>query len=84
MGRRRQHRQEYSLDSGDLEQLSQKDIAAVIRAVDDLVGRGGRTMVGKILKGSASKDVLGLWYDKNPAYGHFRDLTLAKIGQRVD
>ena len=73
----RRRRQEYSLDSGDVEQLSQNDIAAIIRAVDDLVGRGGRAMAGKILKGSVSKDVLEHGYDKNPAYGYFHDLTLA-------
>jgi RQC domain len=79
----RSRRVAVKLDAKGLKELSENDLKAVLRGADDLVGRGGRTLLMRILRGSASKDVLDRSLDQSPVYGYFRDLpndaTLARI-----
>jgi hypothetical protein len=72
------------VDSRDVEELSEREIAAILRAVDSVVARGGRSLAVKILKGSRDKKLLELGLDGNPSYGFYRDLTLDEITPRVD
>lgn len=83
MARRRQHVQ-YSLDVGDIRTLPEKDIRMILRAADELINAGGRSMLVKILKGSKDKKVLEHKLDECPAYGYFRGLTMDEISTRVD
>lgn len=39
-------------------QLSEADILTILRAADEIIGEGGRTLLAKILKGSREKKVL--------------------------
>ncbi len=79
----RARRATVNLDAKGLEELPEKDLKAVLRGADDLVARGGRTLLMRILRGSASKEVLDRSLDQSPVYGYFRDLsnedTLAHI-----
>lgn len=83
MARRRQHVQ-YSLDAGDIRALPENDIRMILRAADELINAGGRSMLVKILKGSKDKKVLEHKLDECPAYGYFRGLTMDEISTRVD
>jgi len=64
--------------------LSDPEVHAILRAADEIIGQGGRTLLGKILKGSKDKKLLELGLDDNPAYGFYRELTLEQITGKVD
>lgn len=55
---RKKQRVRYKLDSGDISCLADEEIKAILRAADELVATGGRSMLAKILKGSKDKKVL--------------------------
>lgn len=74
----------YQLDTKDVKQLPDEEIAAILRAADAIVMRGGRTLLTKILKGSRAKEVLGLKLNKTPRYGYYNHLTMSQIQARVD
>lgn len=80
---RRQQRVRISLHPlpGD---LPEHDIRIILRAADDLIMSGGRTLLAKILKGSREKKILELELDHSPAYGAFRGLTIEDITARID
>ncbi|WP_407271166.1 RQC-minor-1 family DNA-binding protein [Radiobacillus sp. PE A8.2] len=68
--------------------LSESDIRAILRAADELIAQGGRTLLAKILKGSREKKILELGLDACPVYGYFRaeklDYVMAKIDWMID
>lgn len=72
------------LDAGEITELQHEEICAILRAADELIGKGGRTLLSKILKGSKEKRVLELGHDQCPSYGYYHDLKIEEIGQRVD
>jgi len=74
----------YSLDAVGIIQLSHEDLVAILRGADDLIMRGGRSVLAKLLKGSREKRVLELGLDKNPAYGHFKGLPVEDVTARID
>ena len=80
---RRSRRVAVNLDARGLKELCEDDLKAVLRGADDIIAQGGRTLLMRILRGSANKDVLGRGLDKSPVYGYFRGLsdddTLARI-----
>ncbi len=80
---RRSHRVAVNLDAKGLKELSEDDLKAILRGADDIITQGGRTLLMRILRGSASKDVLDRGLDQSPVYGYFRNLpddaTLARI-----
>ncbi len=80
---RRSHRVAINLDTKGLKELSEDDLKAILRGADDIIAQGGRTLLMRILRGSASKDVLDRGLDQSTVYGYFRDLpndaTLARI-----
>jgi superfamily II DNA helicase RecQ len=79
----RSRRVTVNLDAKGLKELSDDDLKALLRGADDLIAHGGRTLLMRILRGSANKDVLERGLDQSPVYGYFRDLsdddTLARI-----
>lgn len=79
----RSRRVTVNLDAKGLKELSDDDLKALLRGANDLIGHGGRTLLMRILRGSANKDVLKRGLDQSPVYGYFRDLsdddTLARI-----
>ncbi|GFZ94741.1 hypothetical protein GCM10008018_46380 [Paenibacillus marchantiophytorum] len=64
--------------------LSELESRAILRAADDIIAEGGRTLLSKILKGSKEKKLLELGLDRNPSYGFYRDLSLEQIMVKVD
>ncbi len=55
-----------------------------MRGADDLIMRGGRSLLVRVLKGSRAKKVLELGLDKSPVYGYCAPLTIDEILARVD
>ena len=81
---RKKQRVRYELDIGNIRYLSDDELKAILRAADELIAVGGRSMIAKILKGSRDKKVIEHGLDQCPAYGYYRDLTLQDIGNRID
>jgi hypothetical protein len=72
------------LDVGDISVLPSDEIKAILRGADDLIMRGGRNILAKILKGSRDKKVLEVNLDRSPVYGYFSHLTIKEITQKID
>lgn len=83
MGRKKQ-RVRYELDSGEVSYLATEEIKAILRATDELIATGGRSMLAKILKGSKDKKLLEHGLNQCPVYGYYRELTLKEITNRID
>ena len=81
---RRSRRVAVKLDARGLKELSEDDLKAVLRGADDLITQGGRTLLLRILRGSASKDVLDRGLNQSPVYGYFRDLSNEDTLARID
>jgi len=81
---RKKTRVRYKLDSGDVNYLSNEEIRAILRAADDIITVGGRTLLATILKGSKDKKIYEYKLDQCPVYGYYRDLTLQTITNRID
>ncbi|TNJ66880.1 superfamily II DNA helicase [Paenibacillus hemerocallicola] len=64
--------------------LPEPELRAILRAADDIIAEGGRTLLSKILKGSKERKLLELGLDQNPSYGFYRDLSLEQIMDKVD
>jgi superfamily II DNA helicase RecQ len=73
-----------TIDSGDIKDLPKAEIIVILRAADEIVGQGGRSLLVKILKGSRDKKVLEHELDKCPAYGMFKALSPEEIGHKID
>lgn len=74
----------YELNSGNINDLTDKEIKTILRAADELIATGGRSMLAKILKGSKDRKVLEYGLVECPAYGFYAELTLAQITERID
>lgn len=68
----------------NIRHLSEADIRAVLRAADEIIGQGGRTLLAKILKGSREKKVLELKLDMCPTHGYFNSNNLEEIMNKID
>jgi superfamily II DNA helicase RecQ len=64
--------------------LPQNEINKIIRAADDLVYAGGRSLLAKVLKGSKDKSIMEHGLDKNSSYGAFKDDTIETITSKID
>jgi len=71
------------LDAKGLKELPEAELNAVLRGADEIIGRGGRTLLTRILRGSRIQKVLEHELDQSPVYGYFHNLsnddTLARI-----
>ncbi|MCD6355484.1 MAG: hypothetical protein J7L95_08040 [Prolixibacteraceae bacterium] len=75
---------EFSLNSQGIKDLSFEEIKAILRAADELIAAGGRSLLSKILKGSKDKKVMKHNLDSCPVYGFYKSLPLPEITKRVD
>lgn len=66
------------------DRLSHEEIKVILRAADEIIGRGGRALLAKILKGSREKKVLQLGLDQCPVYGYFKSEKIDNITEKVD
>jgi superfamily II DNA helicase RecQ len=82
MGRKR--KVNYQLDTHGVKKLSDEEVTAILRAADELIATGGRSMLTKILKGSKEKKLLEYELDKCPGYGFYNHLSPPEITKRID
>jgi superfamily II DNA helicase RecQ len=61
-----------------------EEIRRVLRAADELIGQGGRTLLAKILKGSREKRVLELGLDACPVYGAMKAQPVSEVMALID
>lgn len=57
---------------------------SILRETDDLIMRGGRSLLAKVLKGSKEKKVLELKLDRSPVYGCYKKLSKDEITTNID
>ena len=81
---RKQRQVPVTLDAKPIEPLSADEIALILRGADDLIMRGGRTLLAKVLKGSREKKLIELELDQSPAYGQLGHLAMDDILARID
>ncbi|MDA1372008.1 MAG: RQC-minor-1 family DNA-binding protein [Proteobacteria bacterium] len=72
------------LDCQGIEHLSEPEIALILRGADELIMRGGRSLLAKVLKGSQSKQLKELNLDQSPVFGGLCSLSLHEITARID
>ncbi len=84
---RKSRRVAVDLDAKDLKELPEVELNAVLRGADEIIGRGGRNLLTRILRGSRIQKVLEYELDQSPVYGYFHNLsnddTLARIDWAV-
>lgn len=83
MARRVQH-VPYELDTRGIDTPREDEIRAVLRAADGLIGKGGRSLLTKILRGSREKRVLELGLETCPAYGFYREMSEERVLATID
>jgi hypothetical protein len=81
---RRVRRVPVQLDPKGVKTLPPEEIKAVLRGADDLIMRGGRNLLVKVLKGSRAREVLEVGLERSPVYGYYRRLAPEQILARVD
>ncbi len=74
----------FSLNTGNVNQLSAEEIIAILRAADEMIFTGGRNLLAKTLKGSRDQAIVKHGLERCPTYGYFAALTLPEIGNRID
>ncbi len=73
-----------TLDPKGITDLPYEEVRAILRGADNLIMRGGRAMLAKVLKGSREKKLLELGLDQSPVYGFYRALSIDVITAKVD
>ena len=81
---RRVRRVGLHLDSKEVTSLPHDEITAILRGADELIMKGGRSLLVKVLKGSRAQEVLKVGLDQSPVYGCFRHLSPDETLARVD
>jgi RQC domain-containing protein len=81
---RRVYRIPVHLDPSGVRWLPHTEVAAILHGAGDLILRGGRTLLVKILKGSRDRRLLELGLDRNSVYGYYRGLHDDEVLARID
>ena len=81
---RRIQRVPLHLDAKGISQLSLEEIKYILRGADDIIAKGGRGLLAKILKGSKDKKIIERSLNSSPAYGYFKNLTIDEITAKID
>jgi superfamily II DNA helicase RecQ len=81
---RKVQRVRYHLNPEGVRQLSEEEIKAILRGADDLIMRGGRTLLAQVLKGSLAKKIRELGLSASLAHGYYRQLSAEEVLARID
>lgn len=68
----------------DVEEPTIDEIKAILRAADEIIYSGGRSILAKILKGSRDKNILKYNLQECPSYGYFHNKTIDEITELID
>ncbi len=72
------------LDPKEVTNLPRDEIKAILRGADDLIMKGGRSLLAKVLKGSRAQEVLKFGLAQSPVYGYYRHLSPEETLARID
>ena len=72
------------LNARGLKEVPDDELHAILRGADGIIGRGGRSLLTKILRGSKSKAVLDHELDRSPVHGYFREISNEDTLARID
>lgn len=72
------------LDAKGVSELPFEEIKCILRGADEIIMRGGRSLLAKILKGSKDKKIIELDLNRSPVYAHFKNLTIDEITAKID
>jgi hypothetical protein len=64
--------------------LPAAEIQMILRGADDLIMRGGRSLLAKVLKGSRARDVLERSLEQSPVHGFYKELKEEEVLARID
>jgi RQC domain len=64
--------------------LPVEEIRIILRGADDIIAKGGRTLLCRILKGSKEKKVLELKLNQSPAYGYLHEHSNEEVLGKID
>lgn len=81
---RRSRRVQVDLNVRGLTEIPDCELHAILRGADDIIGKGGRSLLTNILRGSKCKHVLENDLDESPVYGYFRHLSRDDTLARID
>lgn len=73
-----------TLDARGVQRLTDAEIRVMLRGADDLIMRGGRGLLAKVLKGSKQKVIFEKELDQSPVYGALSELSITEITARID
>lgn len=73
----------YELPGAGSSRLRQGDLIVILRAADDLNGRGGAEMLAEVLKGHKSPQLRKLGLVDSPVFGAFASTDLEHILERI-
>lgn len=68
----------------DVEEPTIDEVKAILRAADEIIYSGGRSILAKILKGSRDKNILKYNLQECPSYGYFHNKTIDEITELID
>jgi len=72
------------LDVKGISEVPFEEIKCILRGADEIIMRGGRSLLAKILKGSKDKKIIELNLNRSPGYGRFKNLTIKEITSKID
>jgi hypothetical protein len=72
------------LNAKGMPPLPTPDLHAILRAADELIAVGGRSLLVKILRGSRSQDVLRHDLAQCPAYGFYKGVPEETVLAKID
>jgi hypothetical protein len=78
------NRVQVHLDTKGIRDLPFEEIRVILRAADELIMRGGRSLLVKILKGSRAKDIIEKGLDRSPVHGYYKEHSPDDVLARVD
>ncbi|WP_406945544.1 RQC-minor-1 family DNA-binding protein [Halobacillus sp. SY10] len=64
--------------------LTHKEIKTILDTADWIIGRGGRSQLTKILKGSKEKKLLEFNLDESPGYGFYKNEKLEDVTKKIN
>lgn len=73
-----------ALDPRGISELPDEEIQIIVRAADELIFEGGRSLLARVLKGSRQNAALEHELDRSPAYSALSKLSLDEITARID
>ena len=81
---RKSHRVVSNLDAKGIQVIAQEELNAILRGADEIIGKGGRSLLKAILRGSRARPVREHGLNHSPVHGFFHELPDDEVLARID